>query len=317
VLGLSLSDLGRQVRQAFYGLEAQRVQRGRDEVKVMVRLPADERRSLGDLESFRLRAPGGVEVPFGAVADAEMGRGFSTISRADRARVISVTADVDAALGNSSEIAAAIRGEDLPRILANHPSVSYSVEGEQRQQGETLAALQRGFLLALFGIFALLAVPLRSYSQPLIVMSAIPFGFAGAIWGHMLMGMDLTMLSAAGFVALSGVVVNDSLVMVDYVNRMREEGMSVAEASREAGTARFRAILLTSLSTFAGVTPLLLERSLQAQFLKPLAVSLGFGIIFATFVTLVLVPCWYAILHDLHGLWDRSGTRPQKGRVPA
>ncbi|MEZ5066273.1 MAG: efflux RND transporter permease subunit [bacterium] len=310
-LGLSLGDLGRQVRQAFYGLEAQRVQRGRDEVKVMVRLPESERRSLGDLERLRVRAPGGVEVPFGAVAIAEEGRGFSTISRADRARVISVTGDVDATRGNSSEITAAVREKELPRILANHPGVTYSLEGEQRQQSETLGALRRGFLLALFAIFALLAIPLRSYSQPIIIMSAIPFGFAGAIWGHMILGMPLTMLSAAGFVALSGVVVNDSLVMVDYVNRAREEGADVMEASRLAGVARFRAILLTSLSTFAGVTPLLLERSLQAQFLKPLAVSLGFGVMFATFVTLVLVPVWYAILHDVHDLFGRifSGSR--------
>jgi multidrug efflux pump subunit AcrB len=218
-LGIGLVDLAGQVRQAFYGEEAQRVQRGRDDIKVMVRFPEERRRSLGDLETMRIRAPGGVEVPFSSVATAHFDRGFSTIRRADRQRVINVTADVDLDEGNSNEILASVTGVDLPKILDDFPGVSFSLEGEQRQQSDTLASLRRGLIVALFVIFALLGVPLRSYSQPLIIMSAIPFGFVGAVWGHMIIGMNLTMLSMAGFVALSGVVVNDSLVMVDFVNR--------------------------------------------------------------------------------------------------
>jgi multidrug efflux pump subunit AcrB len=306
-LGIGQIDLARQVRQAFYGEEAQRIQRGRDDVKVMVRYPEAERRSLGNLEGLRIRGPGGVEVPFATVASVEMGRGFSTIRRVDRQRVISVTADLDTDVANANEIIAQVRANELPGILADHPGVSYSLEGEQRQQTEAMSAMRRGFLVALFVIFALLAVPLRSYAQPLIIMGSIPLGFVGAVWGHMLIGMDLTMLSAAGFVALSGVVVNDSLVMVDFINRSRRKGMAVLEAARTAGVVRFRAILLTSVSTFAGVTPLLLERSLQAQFLKPLAVSLGFGVLFATFLILVILPSSYLVLHDLQ---SRIGRRP-------
>lgn len=304
-LGISLADLGRQIRFAFYGAEAQSVQRGRDDVKVMVRYPESERRSLGDLESLRVRGAGGVEVPFTTVANAEFGRGYSAILRADRQRVINVVASVDESDANANEILASVRATELPRILADHPRVSYSLEGEQRQQSETLASMRRGFAVAVLVIFALLAVPLRSYTQPIVIMGAIPLGFVGAVWGHIIMGMNLTMLSAAGLVALSGVVVNDSLVMVDFVNRSRAEGMSLVKAIRDAGRQRFRAILLTSLSTFAGVTPLLLERSLQAQFLKPLAVSLGFGVIFATFLILVLVPVSYLVLHDVQRIVGR------------
>jgi multidrug efflux pump subunit AcrB len=316
-LGLTLSDLARQVRQAFYGEEAQRIQRGRDDVKVMVRYPEERRRSLGDVEDLRVRGPDGVEVPFTSVAEVEMGRGFSTIRRADRRRVINVTAQVDLDQGNPNEILAALVGNDLPRILGDHPRVTYSFEGEQKQQADTLSSLFRGLGIALFAIYALLAVPLRSYTQPLIIMIAIPFGFVGATLGHLIMGMNLTVLSIAGLVALSGVVVNDSLVMVDYVNSCREEGV-----------ARFRAILLTSLTTFAGISPLLLEKSLQAQFLKPLAVSLGFGVIFSTVLILFLVPAAYLILHDLHDLrvkWfggarggrgsRRAGERPAEGHA--
>jgi multidrug efflux pump subunit AcrB len=248
---------------------------------------------------MRIRGPGGTEVPFATVASVEVGRGFSTIQRADRQRVISVTADVDLDRANPNEVIDSILANDLPPILADHPGITYSLEGERREQAESLASLGRGYIVALFAIFALLAIPLRSYVQPLIVMSAIPFGFVGAVWGHIVLGINLTILSAAGFVALSGVVVNDSLIMVDFVNRGRREGLSLIDAARQAGAARFRAIILTSLSTYAGVTPLLLERSLQAQFLKPLAVSLGYGVVFSTLVILVLVPSIYLILADV------------------
>lgn len=312
-LGLTMADLGRQVRAAFFGVEAQSVQRGREDVKVMVRYPEAERQSLGDLESMRVRAPGGVEVPFPTVAAAEYGRGYAAIQRADRQRVIHVTASVDEAAANANEILAALKEGALPRILGDHPRVGYSLEGEQRQQSQTFASLRRGFAVAMLVIFTLLAIPLRSYTHPIVIMGAIPLGFVGAVWGHVLMGMQLTMLSAAGFVALSGVVVNDSLVMVEYVNGRRREGMTALEAVRTAGPRRFRAIMLTSLSTFAGVTPLLLERSLQAQFLKPLAVSLGFGVLFSTFLILVIVPASYLVLIDLEHLVLRWFGRNPEG----
>ncbi len=297
-LGLPLGEVARQVRQAFYGEEAQRVQRGRDEVKVMVRYPREERRSLGNLEELRIRTPDGAEVPVTTAAILHDERGFATIERVDRARAIHVTAEVDPALGNANEILAELRTTFLPELLERYPGLAWGMEGDQREQAKFLSHLARNFVLAVLAIFALLAVPLRSYVQPVIIMSAIPFGAVGAVWGHILLGMQLTMFSIIGLVALSGVVVNDSLVMVDFVNRARREGATISEAVREAGRRRFRPILLTSLTTFAGLTPLLLEKSLQAQFLIPMAVSLGFGVVFATFITLILVPCGYLILDD-------------------
>jgi multidrug efflux pump subunit AcrB len=297
--GLTTAMLARQVRQSFFGEEAQRIQRGREEIKVMVRFPEEERTTLNTLEEMRLRTPSGVEIPLSSVAVLEMDRGFSTIKRADRQRTINVTADVDSTKANANEITALLVNDVLPQILKDHDGVSYSFEGERREQGETIGGLIKGFILALFMIYALLAIPFKSYIQPVIVMCAIPFGIIGAILGHLVIGMDLTVLSVFGIVALTGVVVNDSLVMVDFVNRRREEHAEIHAAIREAGAARFRPILLTSLTTFAGLTPLLLEKSVQAKFLVPMAVSLGFGVIFATFVTLFLVPCGYFILEDI------------------
>lgn len=296
--GVTLLDLARQVRQAFYGEEAQRIQRGRDDVRVMVRYPEAERKSLGDLENMRVRLPNGNEIPFSVVAETGLGRGYSTISRTDRMRTISVTASVDEEQGNANEIIRTVTRTVLPQILARYPGVTYSLEGAQREQMETLAGLARSYVIALLLIYILLAIPFKSYSQPLIVMSAIPFGIVGAIWGHIIMGMDLTIVSMFGVVALAGVVVNDSLVMVDFINGERNKGLPLAKAIREAGLARFRPILLTSLTTFLGLTPLLLEKSLQAQFLIPMAISLGFGVMFATFITLLLVPVGYYLLED-------------------
>ncbi len=298
-LGLTLSDLGRQVRQAFYGEEVQRIQRGRDEIKVMVRYPFEERRSLGNLENKRIRTSGGIAVPFSAAAKATLGRGYSTIERTDRRRTISITADVDESRANANELLTDITTNVLPPLLADYPGVSYSLEGEQRDQSEALSSLRNGFILALFIIYALLAIPFRSYIQPILVMAVIPFGMVGAIWGHIIMGIDLTILSFFGIVALAGVVVNDSLVLVDFINRFRASGERTEKAIREAGVIRFRPIILTSITTFAGLTPLLLERSLQARFLIPMAVSLAFGVVFATFITLVLVPVSYQILEDI------------------
>jgi multidrug efflux pump subunit AcrB len=305
-LGLSVEDLGRQVRQAFYGQEVQRLQRGRDEVKVVVRYPLEERRSLADLENMRIRTQDGSAVPFSTVARAELSPGISGIRRVDRRRVVAVTADVDNSVTNAGAVLGDLSRGDLSRIGELFPGVSFSIEGEQREQKEFLASLQHGWVIAMLVIYALLAIPLRSYVQPLIIMSAIPFGLVGAAWGHVMMGMPFSMFSLIGLVALSGVVVNDSLVLVDYVNRRRAAGDGLREALVAAGAARLRAILLTSATTFAGLTPLLLETSVQARMLIPMAVSLGFGVVFATVVTLVLVPAYYLILEDLVGAVKRS-----------
>jgi len=305
LLGLTLSDLARQVRQAFYGEEAQRVQRGRDEVKVMVRYPESDRRSLGDMENMRIRTPEGREVPFAEVATVSRGRGYSAIKRVDRRRSINVTATVDPARAAAGDIIADLRATVLPELLAALPDVRYTFEGQQAEQRDTMQGLMRGFAIALIVIFALLAIPLRSYAQPIVIMSAIPFGLVGAIWGHVLLRLDLTILSLFGLVALTGVVVNDSLVMVDFINRHRRTGGDRLAAVRQAGMARFRPILLTSLTTFAGLSPLMAERSMQAKFLIPMAVSLAFGVMFATSITLVLVPSGYVIMEDLKGLVAR------------
>ncbi|MDE2700531.1 MAG: efflux RND transporter permease subunit, partial [Gemmatimonadota bacterium] len=298
-LGITLADLARQVRQAFYGEEAQRIQRGRDDIRVMVRYPESERRSLGNLEDMRIRTPSGGEVPFSIAASAEIGRGYASIRRADRQRVINVTSDVDISIANANEIIAECTRTVLPQILADHPRVRYDFEGQQREQDEMLQGLAQSFVIALLVIYILLAIPFKSYVQPLIVMGAIPFGIVGAAWGHVALGFNLSILSVFGIVALTGIVVNDSLVMVDFINKQREKGHPLSDALREAGAVRFRPILLTSVTTFLGLTPLLLEKSLQAQFLVPMAISLGFGVLFATVITLLLVPITYNILEDI------------------
>jgi len=298
-LGLTLQDLARQVRQAFYGEEAQRIQRGRDDVRVMVRYPEEERRSLAALERMRIRLPDGAEVPFAEVAEASWETGYASILRVDRQRALNVTADVDLRRTTSDEVLQALQQRELPALLRKYPGLRYSLEGEQREQQETVQSLMRGFVLALFFIFALIAIPLRSYIHPLVVMSAIPFGFVGAVLGHLVMGLMLTVLSLFGLVALAGVAVNDGLVLVDAINSRRRAGVPLLEAVRQAGPARFRAVLLTSLTTFAGLTPLILEKSVQARFLIPMAVSLGFGVLYCTVTTLILVPSAYLILEDL------------------
>lgn len=305
-LGLSLQDLARQVRQAFYGEEAQRIQRGRDDIRVMVRYPEEERRSLGNLENLRVRAVDGAEVPFATVAEAELGRGYSTIRRADRKRVVNVTADVDRTQTTANAVLEELTATKLPAILADHPSVTYDLEGEQREQSRALNGLASAYLLALFVVYALLAIPLGSYVQPFIIMSVIPFGVGGAIGGHILMGRDLSMMSIIGIVALSGVVVNSSLMIVHFVNEHRSAGVALHDAVTEAGVQRFRPIVLTSLTTFAGLFPLMMEKSVQAQFLIPMAISLGFGVIFATLITLLVVPAGYRILEDLQEWLGRA-----------
>jgi multidrug efflux pump subunit AcrB len=312
-LGLTLNDLARQVRQAFYGEEAQRIQRGRDDVRVMVRYTEAERRSLGSLEGMRIRTPDGSEVPFAAVARADLGRGFSSIKRVDRQRVVNVTADVDRTKTTSNQVLANLGTGGLEEILRDYPGVSYRLEGEQREQSEAVEALLPLFVIALFLIYALLGVPLRSYIQPLVIMSVIPFALVGAIVGHLLMGAigivrGLSFMSALGFIAASGVVVNASLVLMHYVNQRLASGASIREAARDASLARFRPIVLSSLTTFAGLTPLMFNRSVQAQFMVPMAISLAYGVLFATLITLLVVPSGLLILDDLRGLRRR---RPQ------
>ena len=297
-LGLTLNDLARQVRQGFYGDEAMRIQRGRDEVKVMIRYPEQERRSLGHMEDMRIRTPTGAEVPFYRVAEVETGRGYASIERAERQRIVTVYADVDQSVTNAGEVLADLQAYALPDLLADYPGLRFSLEGQERDRAESMASLGRGFVFALFMIYVLLAVLFKSYAQPLIVMSAIPFGLMGAVLGHLVLRQDLTILSLFGVVALTGVVVNDSLIMIDFINRTRRAGIPLREAVLQSGMRRFRPIMLTSVTTFAGLTPLLLEKSLQARFLIPMAISLGFGVIFATVITLMLIPVGYTLLAD-------------------
>jgi multidrug efflux pump subunit AcrB len=301
-LGLTLDDLAKQVRHAFYGAEALRLQRDQDEVKVMVRYPESKRKSLGSVEDMYIRTPDGSEVPFNQVAEVKMEEGYASIERAQRLRVIKVTADVDETITNANEVRTDLESRVMPRLKLSYPGLRYSMEGEGKEQKESLDDIISGFVIALFLIYALLAIPFKSFSQPFVVMSAIPFGIVGAVFGHLLMGLNLSLLSLFGIVGLTGVVVNDSLVLVHATNRIRREGASVHDAITRGGALRFRAVILTSLTTFAGLTPMILERSLQAQFLIPMAVSLGFGVLFATFITLLLVPCGYVILDDLQKL---------------
>ncbi len=301
-LGFSLADLGRQVRQAFYGEEAQSIQRDRDEVDVMVRYPRADRERLATLEDMRLRTPDGRQVPFSVAATATMGRGYSKIDRLDRRRSISVLADIDKQLTTPDTVLAAISAEFLPDLINRYPGMSYSLEGQQKEQSEFMSTLMRINAMALLAIFVMLAIPLKSYAQPLIIMSAIPFGMIGAVAGHALLGYDLAIFSLIGVVALSGIVINDSLVMMDLINRERASGHSVLEAVRSSGVRRFRAIMLTTLTTFLGLTPLLLEKSLQAKFLIPMAVSVAFGVVFATLITLLLVPSLYLTVEDIKSL---------------
>ena len=313
-LGLTLQGLGRQVRQGFFGEEAQRVQRNRDDVRVMLRYPLGDRRSLGDLERMRVRTPEGDEVPFSTVATGLIGRGPASITRIDRRRSINVQAEIDASITTSAQVIDALEEQFLPDLMARHPGVSYSFEGDEAEFAESVGGLLKGFGVIMFVMYGMLAIPLQSYWKPTIILSAIPFGMVGAIWGHAILGIEVSFLSMCGMVALAGVVVNDALVMVAFINRAAHRQSSLRIAVRQAGEARFRAILLTSLTTAAGVTPLILEKSLQAEFLIPMAVALAAGVLFATAVTLVLVPALYLVLDDIRsavrwlvdGVWHAS-----------
>lgn len=297
--GLTELELARQVRAAFFGAEAVRQQRGRDEVRVYVRRPLDERRSLYDVEEMIVRTPSGGEMPMRQAAEIERGRAYTVITRTDGRRNISVTADVADDEANANEINAQIRERELPRLLAEVPGLTFRLGGEQERQAETLNALLLGYVLALIVMYSMLAIVFRSYTQPMLVMSAIPFGMVGAVVGHVIMSFELSIMSIMGLIALSGVVVNDSLILIVAVNRYREGGMSTWEAVVAGSARRFRPILLTSLTTFFGLFPMILETSVQARFLIPMAISLGFGVLLATLILLLIVPCSYLILEDV------------------
>ncbi|WP_334015235.1 efflux RND transporter permease subunit [Alteromonas sp. S167] len=302
-LGITLQQLGQQVRFGFYGAEVQRIQRDDEEIKVMVRYPRAERSSIEHLENMRVRAPNGQEIPFEQVATFTVGQGFDSIIRVDGKRSVTVTAAVDKALMDPSEVTNDVIDKLMPDLLERYPNVEFQLQGNSKEQADAMLSLMKGLLFALFAIYTLLAIPLKSYSQPFIIMSVIPFGIVGAIIGHLVLGMAVSVLSICGIIALSGVVVNDSLIMVDFVNRARKEGFSLMEAAISAGTQRFRAIILTSLTTFMGLMPIVFEKSLQAQIVIPMAISLAFGILFATIITLLLVPALYLILNDLKNVF--------------
>ena len=302
-LGLTLADLARQVRAGFYGEEVQRIQRGQDEVRVMVRFPRDERDSVGYLENMRIRTPDGGRVPFHAVAEVERSESPTTIRRFDRERAVRISAEVDKENYEPGKITADILQKELPEVLASYPGVRHRLSGASQSQQEVQRDLIKGAAFALFLIYALMAIPLRSYAQPLIIMSVIPFGTIGALVGHLILDIQVSMMSFFGIIALAGVVVNDSLILVDFVNRERRLGVPLGQAVTDAASKRFRAILLTSLTTFFGLIPIVLETSLQAQIVIPMAASLAFGILFATVITLFLIPSLYMILDDFRSWW--------------
>ncbi len=315
LVGLTRSDIVRQVGQAFKGLEAQRIQRGRDDIRVLVRYPIDERNTLASLNEMQITAPNGRQIPLSNVASLIPGKGPSQITRIDRFRVLNVTADVDKDNTNMVVLQEDLTGF-IDSILPKYPGITYQMEGEQRQQRESFGSLQTGLITLLFVIYALLALPLKSYVQPLIVMSVIPFGAIGAVIGHWLMGHPLSFLSSLGLMALMGVVINDSLVLVDYINQQHRAGSKLIDAVKRAGVARFRPVMLTSVTTFFGLIPLLIEPSSTAKFLVPMAISLGFGILFATMITLVLIPVNIMILADIRRYF-RGRSRALKEAITA
>ena len=294
-IGVSLMDVAKQVRHAFYGEEAQRIQRNSDTVKVMVRYPIEQRRSISTLEDMHIRTVGGDVVAIGDVADIQLGVGVTAIDRLDRKRTLTVTAEVDADTIESSDVVRDVRETFIPVLLQKYPSVEFRLSGGTQEQDDYYLKMLVSGVASLFLIYSLLAVPLRSYVQPIIIMSVIPFGFIGAVAGHVLFDVTINILSLFGIIALAGVVVNDSLIMVEFANRERVAGMACEDAIYSATRKRFRAILLTTLTTFVGLLPMLFETSVQAQFVIPMALSLSFGIVFASAITLILVPCLYVM----------------------
>lgn len=297
-LGLSMASVGRQVRQAFYGEEAQRIQRGKNEIKVMVRYPEEDRTSIGNLESMRIRNNNGDEIPFSSVATASFGKAYSSIIRENGIRVVTVSADADSSTVEPRRVISDITENYIPEMRDKFPQLKFDLEGSSSETVKLVQELTNASIAALFLIYILIAIPLKSYLQPIIIMSVIPFGLIGAVIGHIVLNEAISMFSLFGLVALAGVVVNDSIIMVDFINKARQEGMDIIQAVVNSGTQRFRAIILTSLTTAIGLMPIMTETSTQAQFVIPMAISIAFGIVFATVITLFLVPCLYVLQDD-------------------
>ncbi|WP_308365219.1 MULTISPECIES: efflux RND transporter permease subunit [unclassified Microbulbifer] len=297
-MGIGLADVAKQVRQGFYGEEVQRIPRGREDVRVMVRYPEEERASEEQMDRIRIRTSEG-EIPFSAVADAVYVPGYTTIRRHDRERTVRVTAELTPGAASAHEILQQLRENNVPEWEKQFPGFSLKTGGEMQEEEEFSGAIIAFFVLSLFTIYALLAIAFRSYSQPLLILTAVPFGFFGALLGHLLMGHDISIMSMLGFLAAAGVVVNDNLVLMDRINQLRAEGMAVMDSVVQAARDRFRPIILTSLTTFIGLVPIMFERSIQAQFLIPMVISLAFGVLCATAVTLILVPNLYKVIEVL------------------
>ncbi|MBL9131845.1 MAG: efflux RND transporter permease subunit, partial [Verrucomicrobiaceae bacterium] len=341
--GFTVNDLARQVRGVFFGDEVQRIQRGRNEVKVMLRYPKEDRKSLATLDTLRVRASNGLEIPFARVAEAKVGKGFTSIKRVDRRRALNITADVNKATTNPGVVRESLV-PFLEELMAQHAHIGWNFEGEARSEKESQAALMVSSLLVLFSLYALIAIPLKSYLQPLIVLILIPFGIVGATLGHLFHDMPLSLMSLCGILAVSGVIVNDTLVLVDRINELRDEGGDMAAAVTEGGASRFRAIFLTQITTFVGLVPLIFNlgpmidnapwliqqplfwifgenrsaQSTSAQFLTPMSVAMGYGSLFATVITLFLVPMCYMVLDDLMRLTRRvTGLFRSRDLAPA
>ncbi|ADD67563.1 acriflavin resistance protein [Denitrovibrio acetiphilus DSM 12809] len=296
--GLTNEEVGRQVRAAFNGLEALKFQRGLDEVTVRVEYPDNEKTGLDNLLQMYIKTSDGMQVPFYMVAEVQRGQGLASINRTDRKQVVNVSAAADGN-ANPTEIMRELAATMLPRQVAEHPGLTWKFEGEEERRQESMSGIARFIPVAMLAMYALLAVPFGSYVQPLIVLMAIPCGLAGAVWGHMLMGFNISLMSIFGMVAVAGVVVNDSLVLVDFINKFVDKNHLSIEVIVNAAKRRFRPILMTSLTTFFGLFPMILEKSLHARFLVPMAVSLAFGVLFTTVVALVLVPCVYMVIEDI------------------
>jgi len=311
-LGLSLNDVGLQMRHGWHGNEPVRIQRGRDDIRVKVRYPAGDRKSLADLKRIRIHTPSGAEIPLTTVADLSFEKGLTVIKRNDGQRRVAVTADVNTDIANSNEIMTELAEKYIPNQLKEYPGVTFSIEGEQYESQRSVKSLFKGFFFAIFAIFLILATIFRSYIQPLVIMVTVPFGLIGAVLGHMVFGLDLTILSLFSLVALTGIVVNDAIVLIESINSRIGEGVPFFTALAQGGKRRFRAIVLTTITTCAGLMPIIVERSVQAQYLIPMAISICCGVFFASFLTLLLVPCLMGILNDvrvgLYYLWH--------GRVP-
>ena len=314
-LGLTAADVARQVRNAFYGVEAIRQQRGRNEIKVKVRLPQEERVSEFDLDQLRIRTPAGADVPLRDVAVPTRGRAYTSIDRKNGQRTVEITANVTPR-SDSENILADVLADTVPDLQERFPGLGTGFAGRQEDLREGMSSLVLGFIIAILGVYVLLAIPFQSYTQPLIIMVCIPFGIVGAVIAHVVMGYPLSLMSMMGIVALSGVVVNDSLVLIDFANGERQRGSSAREAIVAAGIRRFRPILLTTLTTFFGLAPMIFETSRQAKFMIPMAISLGFGILFATVITLILVPALYLIVDEagdlVRAMLGRSATPPDR-----